>query len=128
MTKFVRPEGAAYEIAPGVTREEAAELGLTMVEQNYGTTPPTPIFGRYLDAPKGSGLGVTVQQPSDTRIVGGGSLGADPAAGPDKGVVMKPESPIVHNPEPDTSIHEDGAEPGVTGEPDVPQEPKAKRK
>lgn len=59
MPKFVLDSGGAYETAPGVTDEEAAELGLIVVELSYTTNPPTPTYGRYVDpeAPKAKAKG-----------------------------------------------------------------------
>lgn len=113
MTKFISSPGSAYETAVGVTAEEAREQGLAIVELSYSTRPPTPIFGRYKDAPNGSPLGVTVDDNGNrTKVVGagGGAFPTDPLPG-DKGSLLNINDPVVHGGTGDKSVHADGAPP-----------------
>lgn len=126
MTKAVRNEGSAYVIYPGISREDAEKKGLTIVEWNFSGGNPVPVYGRYDDAPKGSGLGVTVPVGEDTEVVGGGSVGPDQTDTGGKGDTMRPVDPIAR-PEPGTNPHKDGGEPAKL-DADVPQEPKSKGK
>jgi hypothetical protein len=104
---------AAYEIAVGVTAEEAAEAGLAVVEVDPTSGAPTA-YGRYKDAPDGGPLGITVgAAAADTQVIAGGDVGA-PA--PDTGVggkgnLVNPDDPVIHGGSDD--IHRDGAEPPV---------------
>jgi hypothetical protein len=113
MTKFYRPEGAAYEVALGITAAEAAAQNLAIVEYSYSTNPPTPIFGRYLDAPDGSPLGITVPDDGKTKVIGGGDVSAEAAAaaGGDKGALLNVNDPVIHGGTGDETIHADGAAP-----------------
>lgn len=113
MTKFVSSPGSAYEVAIGVTAAEAAELGLAVVEQSYSTNPPTPVYGRYKDAPDGSALGVTVADNDKTKVVGAGgvSAAAPAATGGDKGSLLNLNDPVVHGGTGEESVHADGAAP-----------------
>jgi hypothetical protein len=81
MVKFIDSPGSAYEVAIGIAAEEAAQQGLAVVEYSYSTNPPTPIFGRYKDAPKGAALGVTVDDTGGTKVVGGGGPAFAAASG-----------------------------------------------
>jgi hypothetical protein len=113
MVKF-RSAGdtAAYEIAHGVfDRDEAAKLGLAVVEVDPTTGAPTA-YGRYKNAPDGGPLGITVVSPPDTEVVAGGDVspgGPAPAGG--KGALVNPNDPVIHGGSDD--IHKDGAEPPV---------------
>ncbi len=111
MVKFREASpGAAYEIAVGVSVEEAAKLGLAVVESDPTTGAPTA-FGRYKNAPSGGPLGVTVPQASDTDVVAGGSVSASasaPSAG-DKGDFVNPDDPFVMNPPGVDTVHADGS-------------------
>ena len=113
--KFIHSPGAAYEIALGITAEEAAEANLAIVEQNFSTNPPAPVYGRYLDAPKGHPLGVTVDAVGDTKVIGGGSVAPVDNAnvGGGKGSVINRNDPFVHGGTGDESIHADNSEPPV---------------
>lgn len=114
MTKFVSSEGSAYEVALGVTAEEAAKQGLVVVEYSYSTNPPTPIFGRYKDAPKGAALGVTVDDTGGTKVVGaGGPAFAAASPGGDKGQLLNTNDPVVHGGTGDETVHADNALPLV---------------
>ncbi len=110
--RFTSSEGSAYEVAVGTTREEAEKAGLAVVEYAYSTNPPQPIYGRYKDAPAGAPLGITVDRPGDTEVIGGGSLGSAPAAaGADKGELVNRNDPFIHGGTGEDSVHADGAEP-----------------
>jgi hypothetical protein len=112
MTKFVSSDNAAYEVAVGITAEEAQEQGLAVVEYSYSTNPPTPIFGRYKDAPKGAALGVTVDDTGGTKVVGVGGPAFDAASpGGDKGQLLNINDPVVHGGTGDESVHADNAPP-----------------
>lgn len=114
MTKFVSSDNAAYEVALGITAAEAAEQNLAIVEYSYSTNPPTPIFGRYKDAPGGSPLGITVADDGKTKVVGGGDVSAEAAAangGANKGALLNPNDPVVHGGTGDETVHADGAKP-----------------
>jgi hypothetical protein len=113
--KFIKTSpDAAYEIAVGVTAEEAAEAKLAVVEQSYSTNPPTPIYGRYLDAPKGHPLGVTVDKPGNTEVIGAGSVGSPgPSGGGDKGQLVNLNDPVIHGGTGDESVHADNSPPLV---------------
>jgi len=112
MTKFFSTPGSAYEVALGVTAQEAQEQRLAVVELSYATIPPTPIFGRYLDAPEGSALGITVDDTVSTKVIGagGGSFAAAPGGG-DKGSLLNLNDPVVHGGTGAVSVHADGDEP-----------------
>jgi hypothetical protein len=114
MVKFRKAgDNAAYEIADGVTAEEAAKLGLAVVEVDPTSGAPTA-YGRYKDAPDGGPLGITVASPGDTDVIAGGDVAAPapggPAGGP-KGNLVNPDDPVIHGGSDD--IHRDGAEPPV---------------
>jgi hypothetical protein len=114
MVKF-RSAGddAAYEIAVGVTSaEEAAKLGLAVVENDPTTNAPTA-YGRYKNAPDDGPLGITVPKSTDTEVRGGGnvSAGADTARAGNKGNLVNPDDPVIHGGS--DEIHRDGAEPPV---------------
>jgi hypothetical protein len=116
MTKFVSTPGSAYEVALDITAEEAAEQGLVIVEQSHSTNPPTPIFGRYKDAPAGSALGVTVAKEDGTKVVGAGGIAAPAAVAAadglgQKGALLNINDPVVHGGTGDESVHADGAAP-----------------
>lgn len=116
MTKFVSSPGSMYEVAIGITAEEAAEQGLVIVEQSYSTNPPTPVFGRYKDAPAGSALGVTVADDKGTKVIGAGGISAPAAAAAavglgQKGALLNINDPVVHGGTGDESVHADGASP-----------------
>lgn len=115
MTKFRKPNPeAAYEIAVGVTAEEAAKLGLAVVENDALGRPAA--YGRYTDAPDGGPLGITVAAaPADSEVIAGGDVSAPanaPGTGP-KGSLVNPNDPFVHGGTGDESVHADGAEPPV---------------
>lgn len=111
--KFVKAgPNAAYEVAIGVTSEEAAEAGLAVVEQSYSTNPPTPIYGRYLNAPSGSPLGVTVDDRGDTKVIGAGGVSAPLGnGGGDKGMLVNRNDPVIHGGTGEESVHADNAAP-----------------
>jgi hypothetical protein len=113
--KFESSPGSAYEVALGVTAEEAAKAGLGVVEYSYSTNPPSPVYGRYKDAPKGGPLGITTAQPADTKVIAGGAVSASPPApvGGDKGAVVNANDPFVHGGTGDDTIHADNTEPPV---------------
>lgn len=112
MTKFVSSEDSAYEVAVGITPAEAAAQGLAVVEYSYSTNPPTPIFGRYKDAPKGHALGVTVDDTGGTKVVGaGGPVFASASLGGDKGQLLNINDPVVHGGTGDETVHADNALP-----------------
>jgi hypothetical protein len=113
--KFTSSPGSAYEVALGVTPQEAADNGLAIVEMNYSTNPPSPVYGRYKDAPKGHPLGVTVASATDTKVIGAGGVPAIPprASGGDKGDAVNLNDPVVHGGTGDATIHADNAEPLV---------------
>lgn len=127
MTKFRKTsDSAAYEIAVGVSAEEAAKLGLAVVEVHPTTGAPTA-WGRYTDAPGGSPLGVTVAEPGDTKIVGGGEAAA-PAPEPAP-VATNLDDPVVKTPPGVETIHADNAPPGkFSDEIVIPQETKPAKK
>lgn len=104
--KFTSSDDSAYEVAIGATAEDAVANNLAVVEMNFSTSPPSPIYGRYKDAPSGSGLGVTVDKSSDTKVIGGGSLGIVPPASPDKGSLVNLADPFVRG----EFIHADGTD------------------
>lgn len=112
-TKF-RSAGdtAAYEIAEGVSdRDEAAKLGLAVVEVDPTTGAPTA-FGRYKGAPDGGPLGITTVQPGDTEVVAGGDVGpGSTAPAGNKGDIVNVNDPVIHGGS--DEIHKDGAEPPV---------------
>ncbi len=119
MVKFREASpGAAYEIAVGVTAEEAAKLGLAVVESTADGRPAA--YGRYKGAPDGGPLGITTAQPADTEVVAGGGVSAP--AGPDtattggKGDFVNVDDPFIHGGTGDESIHRDGAAPGKLNE------------
>jgi hypothetical protein len=116
MVKF-RDAGpkAAYEIAVGVTAEEAAELGLAVVETDPTSGAPTA-YGRYKGAPDGGPLGITVPgSEDDTHVVAGGDVGAPPPGGVasagNKGDILNPNDPVIHGGS--DEIHADNAQPPV---------------
>lgn len=112
MVKF-RDAGpkAAYEIAHGVTAEEAAELGLAVVEVHPTSGAPVA-YGRYKGAPDGGPLGITVAGSGDTEVVAGGAAGpAGPPSAGNKGDIVNPNDPVIHGGS--DEIHADGAEPPV---------------
>ncbi len=115
MTKFVSSPGSAYEVAIGITAEEAAEQGLVIVEQSHSTNPPTPVYGRYKNAPAGSAMGVTVAKDDSTQVIGAGGVSAPPAAAVgdagSKGNLVNPNDPVIHGGTGDESVHADGAAP-----------------
>lgn len=112
MTKFVSSPGSAYEVAIGITAQEAQEQGLVVVELSHSTTPPTPVFGRYKDAPSGSALGVTVDDKGGTKVVGaGGAPFATASAGGDKGLLLNINDPVVHGGTGEQTVHADNAAP-----------------
>jgi hypothetical protein len=114
MVKFRKAgDSAAYEIADGVTAEEAAKLGLAVVEIDPTSGAPTA-YGRYKGAPDGGPLGITVPEAADTRVIGGGDVAAPadnaaPAGG--KGDIVNVNDPVIHGGS--DEIHKDGAEPPV---------------
>jgi hypothetical protein len=111
--KFTSSEGSAYEVAVGVTAEEAAEAGLAIVEYAYSTTPPQPIYGRYKNAPDGAPLGITVDKRGETEVIGGGSVSGAPVAVGGKGDLINRNDPFIHGATGEESVHKDGAEPPV---------------
>jgi hypothetical protein len=113
--KFNSSPGSAYEVAIGITAEEAADAGLAIVELNYSTQPPSPVYGRYKDAPGGHPLGITVASATDTKVIGGGGVPAIPpaATGGNKGDAVNLNDPFVHGGTGDETIHADNAEPPV---------------
>ena len=119
MVKYVSSPGSAYEVAVGVTAEEAAELGLVVVEQIYNGTVPSPVYGRYKDAPSGLALGVTVSDDVKTKVVGAGGLTGTAAPATDsvaaaegsKGNFINPNDPVIHGGTGKDSVHKDGASP-----------------
>jgi hypothetical protein len=112
MTKFVSSAGSAYEVAVGITAEEAAAQNLVVVEYSYSTNPPTPIFGRYKDAPKGAALCVTVDDTGGTKVVGaGGPAFAAASPGGDKGQLLNINDRVVHGGTGDETVHADNALP-----------------
>lgn len=105
--------GAAYRVARGVTAQEAADAGLAVVELNYSTSPPTPIYGAYTDTETGAAVEMTVHQPSETRVVPAGGAIAMPTAGVStKGDLANRNDPIVHGAA-DADIHADGSQPDI---------------
>jgi hypothetical protein len=101
---------AAYEIAEGVTAEQAADLGLAVVEVDPTTQAPTA-YGRYKGAPDGGPLGITVASPDDTDVIAGGDVSPPapiPPGGP-KGNLVNPDDPVIHGGSDD--IHKDNAPP-----------------
>lgn len=112
MTKF--RDAGAYEVAEGVSAEEAAELGLAVVEVDATSGRPTA-YGRYKDAPKGAPLGITKDKPGETAIVGGGGVAA-PVEGAGLGEAAKgipgSDDPIARPVPGQETIHADGAAPG----------------
>jgi hypothetical protein len=120
--KFTSSPGSAYEVAVGITAEEAADAGLGIVELNYSTNPPATVYGRYKDAPKGGPLGITVAAASDTKVIAGGGVPAvvsSAAAGGGKGSAVNLNDPFVHGGTGDETIHADNSEPPVR---DIPAE------
>jgi hypothetical protein len=113
MVKFRKAgDNAAYEIAEGVTAEEAAKHGLAVVEVDPTSGAPTA-YGRYKDAPDGGPLGITVSEAADTKVVAGGDVAAPTAPAPTggKGNLINPDDPVIHGGSDD--IHKDGAAPPV---------------
>lgn len=111
MVKFRKAgEHAAYEIADGVTAEEAAKLGLAVVEIDPTSGAPTA-YGRYKGAPDGGPLGITVPEATDTKVIAGGDVAAPGPApvGGGKGNLVNPDDPVIHGGS--DEIHKDGAEP-----------------
>lgn len=107
-------EHAAYEIAVGVTdRDQASELGLAVVETDAFGAPTA--YGRYLDAPDGKPLGITVPQDAGTKVIGGGDVGPSTPApvGGGKGHLVNQDDPFVHGGTGDESIHADNSVPPV---------------
>jgi hypothetical protein len=103
---------AAYEIAEGVTAEQAADLGLAVVEVDPTTQAPTA-YGRYKGAPDGGPLGITAVQPADTEVIAGGDVSPPtpvPPGGP-KGNLVNPDDPVIHGGS--DEIHKDNAPPPV---------------
>lgn len=125
MVKF-RDAGpdAAYEVAEGVTAEEAAKLGLAVVENDAFGRPAA--YGRYKDAPKGAALGITVPHDSGTKVIGGGNsipTGDVAASTSGKGHLINPDDPVIHSDNSD--VHADNSPPQVE---DLPaQEAKARK-
>lgn len=116
MVKFISSPGSAYEVATGITAEEAAEQGLVVVEQSHSTNPPTPVYGRYKNAPSGHALGVTVAAGEDTKVVGGGSVATPTSTsagdgGGDKGSLVNVNDPVIHGGTGDETVHADNAAP-----------------
>lgn len=112
MVKFREPEGgAAYVIAEGVDAEEAAKLGLAVVESRPDGTPMH--WGKYKDAPDGGPLGVTVAKSEDTEVVAGGGVSA-PAPAPTTAPQTNLDDPVVKTPPGVETIHADNAPPGKT--------------
>lgn len=110
--KFVHSPGSAYEIAIGITAQEASDANLAVVEQSFATNPPTPVYGRYIDAPTGHALGVTVDAGNGTKVIGGGSVVAAPSLHiNDKGSLLNINDPIAHGGTGDDTVHADNAEP-----------------
>lgn len=105
--------GAAYEIAEDADAEKAAELGLAVVEIDPTSGAPTA-YGRYKNAPDGAPLGVTVAEPVDTKVVGGGGVPAPVSAPTPAAAPANLNDPIAHNPPGVETIHADGAPPGKT--------------
>lgn len=105
-------DNAAYEIADGVTAEEAAKLGLAVVEIDPTSGAPTA-YGRYKDAPDGGPLGITVPEASDAKVIGGGDVAApaEPGLTGGKGDIVNVNDPVIHGGS--DEIHKDGAEPPV---------------
>lgn len=111
--KFRSSPGSAYEIADGVTAQEAADAGLAIVEYAYSTNPPAPIYGRYKDAPDGAALGVTVAANTDTKVIGSGGAPIPPAPVGGKGSLVNLNDPVVHGNPSGESVHADNAEPAT---------------
>lgn len=110
MVKLVQPDAsAAYKVARDVTTaQEAADLGLVVVELNHSTNPPTPIWGKYITK-SGAALEITRSKAGDTEVVPASSAGAlTPASTGDKGALLNPDDPVRHGLG-ETNIHEDGA-------------------
>jgi len=112
--------GAAYEIADGVSAEEAAKLGLAVVEVDP-TSGQAAAYGRYKDAPKGAPQGVTVAKGPETEVVGTGHVAA-PAPAPETDVPTNPDDPVVKTPPGVETIHADNAPHGEFAE-DLPATP-----
>lgn len=55
--------GAAYEVVPGVSADEAEALGLIVVEWVLDGARKLPVFGRYLDAAPPSSAAAAVEGP-----------------------------------------------------------------
>lgn len=107
-------DSAAYKVAIGATAEDAAKDGLGIVELNYTTNPPSPIYGRYDNAPDDGPIPVTVAKPADTEVIGGGSVGpVPPASGAgNKGDIVNQNDPFVH-PVDGENIHADNSPPAT---------------
>lgn len=106
-------EGAAYKVARGISAQEAADAGLAVVELNFSTNPPAPVFGAYTDTQTGAAVEMTVHQPSETRVVPAGGAIASPApAAATKGGLVNESDPIVHGAG-DADIHADGSAPDI---------------
>lgn len=105
-------EHAAYEIGDVTDQDEAAKLGLAVVEVDPTSGRPTA-FGRYTNAPDGGPLGVTAAEAPDTKVVAGGEVGPAPdaASAGNKGDIINQNDPVIHGGSDD--IHHDGAEPPV---------------
>jgi hypothetical protein len=101
-------ENAAYKVAIGATAEDAAKDGLGIVELNFTTNPPSPVYGKYDNAPDDGPIPITVAKAADTEVIGGGSVGSAPAPTGvgDKGSIVNLNDPFVHS---DENIHADGA-------------------
>lgn len=118
MVKFVKTSPhAAYSVAVGIDAEEAAKLGLAVVESTADGRPSA--YGKYDDAPKGGPLGITVDQLADTDVIAGGGVSPNvgtATGGADKGSVLNMDDPFVHGGSGDESIHADNAAPGKTND------------
>lgn len=67
--------GAAYEVVPGVSADEAEALGLIVVEWVLSGARKTPIYGRYFDAALPASAAAAVEGPG----VAAAPSGDDPA-------------------------------------------------
>jgi hypothetical protein len=113
MVKFREAgEGAAYEIAEGVTdQDEAAKLGLAVVEVDPTSGRPIA-YGRYKGAPDGGPLGITRDKAPDSEVVAGGDVGpGGPAPAGNKGDIINVNDPVIHGGS--DEIHADNAPPPV---------------
>lgn len=108
--KFIKTSpDAAYEIAVGVTDpQEAADLGLAVVESTATGQPAS--YGRYIGAPGGAPLGITVDKAGETEVIGGGGVNPNtaPAVAGQKGEVVNQDDPFVHG---GSDMHADGGTP-----------------